>query len=94
MLGGLHFEQYILTIHGELNKGSGLYKVLSNSNLPIIGTGALLNANYIKQARYCLQVSLCALYIKLTDAKDKSNSSLTPTEWLQERKNDNGMSYY
>ena len=94
MLGGLHFEQCILTIHGELNKGSGLYKVLSNSNLPIIGTGALLNANYIKQARYCLQVSLCALYIKLTDAKDKSNSSLTPTEWLQERKNDNGMSYY
>ena len=94
MLGGLHFEQCILTIHGELKRGSGLYKVLSNSNLSIIGTGAFLNANYIKQARYCLQVSLCALYIKLTDAKDKSNSSLTPTEWLQERKNDNGMCYY
>ena len=37
LFGGLHFEQCILTIHG----GSGLYKVLSNNNLSIIGTGAL-----------------------------------------------------
>ena len=83
-----------LTIHGELIKGSGLYKVLLNSNMSIIGTGALVNANHIKQVRYCLQVSLCALYIKLNEAKDKSNSSLTLIEWLQERKNHNGMCYY
>ena len=94
MFGGLHFEQCILTIHGELIKGSGLYKLLSNNNLSVIGTGVLVKANHIKQACYCLQASLCALYIKLTERKDKSNSSLTPIEWLQERKNHNGMYYY
>ena len=82
LLSGLHFEQCILTVHRELIKGSGLYNILLNNNLSVIGTGALVNANHIKQARYCLQVSLCVLYIKLTEAKDKSNSSLTPIEWL------------
>ena len=94
LFGGLHFEQCILTIHRELIKGSGLYKILSNNILSIIGTGALVNANHIKQARYCLQVSLCAIYLKLTEAKDKSGSPLTPMEWLEERKIRSAMCYY
>ena len=64
LFGGLHFEQCMLTIHDELVKSRGLEKILSNIDMSIVGTGALLHANYIKQGRYCLQVSLCALFSK------------------------------
>ena len=88
---GLHFEQCMLTIHGELIKGSGLEDILSNIVRSIIGTGALVHANHIKQARYCLQVSLCALFLELKDAKDKSDSMLSSLEWLEQSKNQNEM---
>ena len=54
LLGGLHFEQCMLAILGELIKGSGLYEILKNNGLSLIGTGAVINANHVKQARYCL----------------------------------------
>ena len=54
LFGGLHFEQCMLVIH--------LYQILKNYGLSIIGTGAVVNANHVKQARYCLQVSACAIY--------------------------------
>ena len=94
LFGGLHFEQCILTIHGELIKGSGLENVLSNINMSIMGTGSVVNANHIKQSRYCLQTSLCALFIKLKAAKEKSGSTLSVFEWLELRKNQNHMCYY
>ena len=94
LFGGLHFEQCILTIHGELIKGSGLENVLSNIDISIIGTGSVVNANHIKQSRYCLQTSLCALFIKLKAAKEKSGSTLSVFEWLELRKNQNDMCYY
>ena len=50
-------------IHGELIKGSGLENVLSNIDMSIIGTGALVHASHIKQARYCFRVSFCALFL-------------------------------
>ena len=53
-----------LPIHGELLKGSGLYEILVNSNLSVIGKGAVVNANHIKQAIYCLQVTVSAVYVK------------------------------
>ena len=53
----------MLTRHGEPIKSSGLENI-SNIDMSIIGTVAQVHANHIKQARYCLQVSLCA--------KDKS----------------------
>ena len=92
--GGLHFEQCILTIHGELIKGSGLENVLLNMDMSIIGTGSVINANHIKQSRYCFQTSLCALFIKLKTAKEKSGSGLSVFEKLELRKNQNDISYY
>ena len=74
----------MLTIYGELIKGSGLENVLSNIDMSIIGTGALVPANHIKQACYCVQVSLCALFLKLNDEKDKSGSTLSSLEWLEQ----------
>ena len=59
LFGGLHFEQCMLVIHGDVNKGSSLYEILKNNGLSIISTGAVVNANHVKQARYCLQVSAC-----------------------------------
>ena len=73
----------MLTIHGELVKGRGLEKILSNIDMSIVGTGALVHANYIKQGRYCLQVSLCALFLKLKDTKDKLGLTLSCLEWLE-----------
>ena len=57
LFGGVHFKQCMLTIHGDLIKGSSLEKI-SNIYMSIIGSGTLVHTNYIKQARYCLQVSL------------------------------------
>ena len=41
-------------IHGGLIKGSGLQEILDKNDFSIIGTGAALNENHIKQARYCI----------------------------------------
>ena len=59
----------------------------------IIGTGALVHANHIKQVRYCLQVSLCALFLKLKDVKDESGLTLSSLEWLEQLKSQNERCY-
>ena len=64
----------------ELIKDSGLENILSNIDMSVIGTGALVHANDIKQGRHCLPVSLCALLLKLKDVKDKSGSTLSSLE--------------
>ena len=92
--GGLHFKQCMLTIHGGLIKGSSLENILLDIDMSIIGTGALVHGNHMKQVRYCLQVSLSALFLKLKDAKDKSGSTLSSLEWLEQLKNQNEMCLY
>ena len=69
--GGLHVEHCALIMHGQLIDGSGLAKILNLSSLSTIGTKDVVDANHIKRARYCLQVSLCALYMKLKEAVGK-----------------------
>ena len=54
-----------------------------------MGIGGLVQANHIKQAHYCLQVSLCTLFLKLKDAKDKPGSMLSSLEWLEQSKSQN-----
>ena len=73
----------MLIIHGELIKGSALYEILKNNGLSIIDTGAEVNANHIKQARYYLQVSVYAIYSKLKEIKEKKQSVLMPFVWLE-----------
>ena len=94
LFGRLHFKQCILMIHGEFIKGCGLQEILDKNDFSIIGTGAAVNANHIKQARYCIQVILCVLYIKLKDARSTANSELTPFEWLKEKKESSQMCLY
>ena len=83
-----------MVIHGELSKGSGLYEILKNNGLSIIGTGAVVNANHIKQARYCLHLSACAIYSKLKEAKKNEQSALMPLDWLETKIASNQMCNY
>ena len=83
ILGGLHLEQSALVVHGEINKGSGLEKILSSNDLSIIGTSAVVNVNDIKRVCYCLQRASCAVFRKLKDAYDQSSSLLPILDWLE-----------
>ena len=94
LFGGLHIEQHLLIIHGELIKGSDLQEILEKNKFSILGTGAAVNANHIKQARYCLQVIICVIYGKLTEARNAAHSELTPIEWLKESIHHSKMCYY
>ena len=58
----------------QLLYGSGLYtKFYQTMHFGIIGTGAAVSTSLIKEVRYCLQVTLGALYLKLPDAKNPGN---------------------
>ena len=94
ILGGLHIEQSILVMHGELVNGSGLSNILNVNDLSIIGTSAVVDVNDIKRARYCLQVAACAIYKKLHDAHVESNSELSLLDWIEIRSAESEMCYY
>ena len=94
MFGGLHIEQCLLVIHGQLIQNSGLKEILESCSLATIGAGAVVDVNQIKRARYCLQVTVCALHRKLVDAIQKECSILEPSQWLQEKSVSNGMCFY
>lgn len=58
--------------------------------------GAVIYISSIKRARYCLQVTFCALYMELKDAVIASNSVVEPFEWLinQQAKNNEMCLYW
>ena len=91
LFGGLHIKKSLLTVHGELVKGSGL---LSACDLSITGIGALVNVNYITKARYCLQVSIATKFTKLKEAYGASGSNLPIMDWLAEEAKSNPMCFY
>ena len=94
MFGGLHIEQCLLVIHGQFVQDSGLKDILGTCSLATIGVGAVVDVNQIKRARYCVQVTLCALYRKLVDAAKKEDTALTPIQWLNNKSSSSGMCYY
>ena len=83
LFGGLNIEQSLLVMHGQLIDGSGLMDILNQHKFSTIGLSAVVDVNSIKRARYCVQVTLCALYIKVKYAAVNNNSSLPPYEWLR-----------
>ena len=94
MMGALHIEQVFLICHGQLILGSGLPDILKISNLSLLGTSAIVDVNDIKRARYCIQVSVASLYMKLKDACRKDNSEVSPMKWLSERSKSSDMCFY
>ena len=94
MFGGLHIEQCLLVVHGQLIDNSGLKEILETCSLATIGVGAVVDVNQIKRARYCIQVALCSLYRKLGEAAENDNSLVDPYEWLSQKAKSSTMCYY
>ena len=94
ILGGLHTEQSALVMHGEIIRGSDLEKILTSNDLSNIGTSAVVDANYIKRALYCLQVAACAVFRKLKDAYVQSNFLLPILNWLEHISKESEMCFY
>ena len=63
LLGDLHIEQFILGLHEDLIKGSGLDSALAHTNLSTIGTSTIVDVNNIECSRHCFQVAIYALFI-------------------------------
>ena len=93
-MGALHIEQVFLKCHGQLIKGSGLCEILKQNKFSLLGTSAVVDVNDIKRARYCIEVTLCSLYLKLKSAVVNSGSLLSPLEWLAEKSKENDMCSY
>ena len=96
-VGGLHIEQSLLSLYGELIKETGLLEILPQHNFSTIGTSGLstpADVTSIKRARYCLQVSLCALYIKLRQTVRAESLEISPLEWLDIRSSTSQMCFF
>ena len=87
-------EQCLLVTHGKFIEGSGLREVLEACSLATIGIGTVIDVNQIKQARYCVKVTLYSLYRKLVDAVKANGSTLDPWKWLEVKSLSNGMAHY
>ena len=93
-MGALHIEKVFLVSHGQLIKGSGLCVTFKVNKFTLLGTSAVLDVGDIKRARYCIEVTLCALYQKLKDAVTSASSPMTPLAWLKATASESDMCYY
>ena len=94
LLGNLHIEQSILSLHRDLIKGSGLDSVLTHTNLSTIGKITIVDFNNIKRSRYFLQVAICVIYKLLKEAHADSQSNFSLFHWLEERSKISQMAHY
>ena len=92
--GGLHIEKTRLIVHGEFIKGSGLDKLLGQSNLSITGMeNTVVNVTDTKKCRYGLQISACAIYQQLVKAFN-TKSNIAVWEWLAQKSETSTMTLY
>ena len=85
IFGQLHIEQSLLVIHGQLIKGSGVAQILTENKFSLLGLSAVADV----KAKYTLQITLCALYIKLSEAASVGETDFSPYDWLTEKSKDN-----
>ena len=63
IMGGLHIEQSVLGIHGQLSEGSGLVKILILHKFSAIGLSVITDASHIKTSSLCHSSdSLCSFF--------------------------------
>ena len=74
IFGQPHIEQSLLVIHGQLIEGSELVQILTENKFFMIGLSAVTDVNNTKRARYTLQITLYALFIKLCEAASVSET--------------------
>ena len=94
LFGGLHIEQSLLVLHGQLIKDFGLMEILNPQKLSVIGLSAVVDVNSIKRATYCIQVTLSTFYIKLNQATALDNLNACPYDWLRQRSAENEMCFF
>ena len=85
---------YLQTLRFSLIADSALESILEKCSLATIGAGAVVDVKHIKRARYCTQVTVNSLYLKLVDAVKEDKSELSLIIWLQEKASSNYMCYY
>ena len=81
-------------IFGRVIKGSGLDEIMYTCGLPIVEGDSLVTLNDIKRARYCLQVGVCVIYLKLKEAHRHSESNELILLWLAKKSKINEMCFY
>ena len=95
LFGGLHIEQSLLVVHGQLIDGSGLLEILNLQKLSTIGLSTVVEVSSIKRAIYCIQVTVSTLFIKLKEAVAIDNpNSLSPYDWLASKSSESEMCFY
>ena len=67
---------------------------MAKCSLSTIGTSTLVDSYHIKRSRYCLQVSVAAIYKLLKIAHSRSGSELSPLEWLDQSSLNSQMCFY
>ena len=87
-MGGLHIEQQLLKINGQLTKGSGMDAIIGKAGLEYIGLAtAFTDVNDIKKARYAIQVEVACLYKMLQAAYSDSRTSTDILTWAEQQTN-------
>ena len=86
LFGQLHIEQFLLVIHEQMVKGSGLLEILTENKSSMIGLSAVVNVNNIKRARYTLQITLCSTFNQLREAMPNNLTDLSPYDWLSQNR--------
>ena len=87
----LYIEPSLLVIHGQLIEGSGLVQIFTENKFSMIGLSAVVDANNIKRAKYTLQITLCALFIKFHEAASVSETDFSPYDWLTQKSKNNSL---
>ena len=94
LFGQLHIEQFLLVIHEQMVKGSGLLEILTENKSSMIGLSAVVNVNNIKRARYTLQITLCSTFNQLREAMPNNLTDLSPYDWLSQKSKDSTSFLY
>ena len=77
VMGGLHLEQHLLKINGQLVTGSGLDGIMDTAKLPYIGLKtAFCDVNDVKKVLYAVEVVAICLYKQLSLAHSESETHL------------------
>ena len=91
IFGQLRIERSLLVIHGQLIEVSGLVQILTKHKFSLLRLSVVVDLNNVTSARYTLQITLCALYIKLREDALVSETNLSPYDWLTQKSKDNAV---
>ena len=94
LFGGLHIEQSLLVLNGQLIKGFGLMEILNPQKLSAIDLSTVVDVSSIKRATYCIQVTLSTFYIKLNQATALDNLNACSYDWLRRRSAEDEICFF